>query len=104
MGTSAHGLPPFCPPSTLPYTTVGAQPRSCSPGSTGGPIQGPALLLARLTQSWPWALTLVTMPTGALVDLMGQVIWPWDCDLLEPSLELYGALAQTASWPGRRRL
>lgn len=46
MGTSAHGLPPFCPPSTLPYTTVGAQPRSCSPGSTGGPIQGPALLLA----------------------------------------------------------
>ena len=24
----------------------------------------------------------------ALVDLMGQVIWPWDCDLLKPSLEL----------------
>ena len=42
------------------------------------------------------------------MDLMGQVIWPWDCDLLEPSLELYGALAQTARllavWPGRRRL
>ena len=27
---------------------------------------------------------------------MGQVIWPWNRDLLEPSLELYGALAPTA--------
>lgn len=99
------------PPSLLPtlHTAIHnsrSPAPSCSPGSTGGPIQGPALLLA---------LTDAVLALGphfshyadwgpALVDLMGQVIWPWDCDLLEPSLELYGALAQTASWPGRRRL
>ena len=93
MGTSALPLPPFCPCSTLPFLTVGVQPRSCSPGSAGGPIQGPAPLLA-LTDPVLALGPHFSHYAGALVDLMGQGIWPWDCDLLEPGLELYGALVE----------
>ena len=103
MGTSALPLLP----SLLP-TLHTAKHDSRSPAPQLQPwvswgtytIQGSALLLA-LTDT---ALALgphFSLYAGALVDLMGQVIWPWNRDLLEPSLELYGPWPRL---PGRRRL